>query len=149
MEFFLCNFHLWEIGTAAAAAVTYAAQEARVCYKSCCWLYTLIDIIYSCIDFLVYFFGGLECVGYSFAYVAYLWFLREVLILTRSAVVASGRATNLANGHPFPYLAIRPLYLAIHSSSYIDCCCSIRSIYNNYVLLLMLFLCNSFMCSWI
>jgi hypothetical protein len=31
--------------------------------------------------FFVYFFGGLECVGHSFAYVAHLWFLRDVRIL--------------------------------------------------------------------
>jgi hypothetical protein len=27
--------------------------------------------------FYVYFFGGLECVGHSFAYVAHLWFLKS------------------------------------------------------------------------
>ncbi len=27
--------------------------------------------------FFVYFFGGLECVGHFFAYVAHLWFLRD------------------------------------------------------------------------
>ncbi len=30
--------------------------------------------------FCIYFFGGLECVGHSFAYVAHLWFLRDVWI---------------------------------------------------------------------
>jgi hypothetical protein len=34
--------------------------------------YALTVLSYSCIDFLVYFFGGLECVGRFFAYVAYL-----------------------------------------------------------------------------
>ncbi len=33
-----------------------------------------------------YFFGGLECVGHSFAYVAHLWFLRDVWIRTQSDV---------------------------------------------------------------
>ena len=46
--------------------------------------------------FFVYFFGGLECVGHSFAYVAHLWFLRDVWIRTQSAAVASWRATGLA-----------------------------------------------------
>ncbi len=49
--------------------------------------------------FFVYFFGGLECVGHPFAYVAHLWFLRDVWIWTQSAAVASWRATDLAT-HP-------------------------------------------------
>jgi hypothetical protein len=46
--------------------------------------------------FLVYFFGGLECVGHSFAYVAYVVFLRDVWIRIQRTAVASRRATNLA-----------------------------------------------------
>ncbi len=46
--------------------------------------------------FFVYFFGGLECVGHSFAYVAHLWFLRDVWIRTQSTAVASWHATDLA-----------------------------------------------------
>ncbi len=46
--------------------------------------------------FFVYFFGGLECVGHSFAYVAHLWFLRDVGIPTQSAAVASWSAIDLA-----------------------------------------------------
>ncbi len=49
--------------------------------------------------FLYIFFGGLECVGHSFAYVAHLWFLRDVWIRTQSTAVASWRATDLAT-HP-------------------------------------------------
>ncbi len=49
--------------------------------------------------FVVYFFGGLECVGHSFAFVAHLWFLRDVWIRTQSTAVASWRATDLAT-HP-------------------------------------------------
>ncbi len=45
--------------------------------------------------FFVYFFGRLECVGHSFAYVAHLWFLRDVWIRTKSA--------------PIPHLATPPL----------------------------------------
>ncbi len=52
------------------------------------------------IFFFVYFFGGLECVGHSFAYVAHLWFLRDVWIRTQSTAVASWRATDLAT-HPY------------------------------------------------
>ncbi len=56
----------------------------------------------SCVHvsfFFVYFFGGLQCVGHSFAYVAHLWFLRDVWIRTQSTAVASWRATDLAT-HP-------------------------------------------------
>jgi hypothetical protein len=51
----------------------------------------------SCDDyFFVYFFGGLECVGPSFSYVAHFVFLRDVWIRTQRAALASRRATNLA-----------------------------------------------------
>ncbi len=57
-----------------------------------------------------------------FAYVAHLWFLRDVWIQTQSADVASRRANNLAT-HP-PNLATHPAYLATHplflDFSYID-----------------------------
>jgi hypothetical protein len=46
--------------------------------------------------FFVYFFGGLEFVGHSLAYVAYFVFLRDVWILTQRAAVAGRRANNLA-----------------------------------------------------
>jgi hypothetical protein len=53
------------------------------------------------------FFGGLECVGHSFAYVAPYLFLRDVWIRTQIAAVASRRATNFAPispklSHPSP-----------------------------------------------
>ncbi len=44
---------------------------------------------------LFYFFGVLECVGHSFAYVAHYVYLRDVWIRTQRAAVASRRATNL------------------------------------------------------
>jgi hypothetical protein len=47
--------------------------------------------------FCVYFFGGLECVGHSFAYVAHFVFWRDVWIRTQRAAVASRRATNQIN----------------------------------------------------
>ncbi len=46
------------------------------------------------------FFGGLQCVSHSFAYVSHLWFLRDVWIRTQSAAVASGRAADLAINPP-------------------------------------------------
>ncbi len=45
-------------------------------------------------------FSGLECVGYSFAYVAHFVLLRDVWIRTQRTAVASRRATNLANHLP-------------------------------------------------
>ncbi len=48
--------------------------------------------------FFVYFFGGLECFGHSFAYVAHFVFLRDVW--TQRAAVASRCATNLATHLP-------------------------------------------------
>jgi hypothetical protein len=62
--------------------------------------------------FFVYFFGGLECVGHSFAYVAHLWFLRDVWIRTQSTAVASWRATDLAT-HPSNYINISNFYIII------------------------------------
>ncbi len=44
--------------------------------------------------------GGLVCVGHSFAYVAHLWFFRDVWIRIQRAAVASRRATDLAT-HPW------------------------------------------------
>ncbi len=52
------------------------------------------------IDFLVYFFGGLECFCHSFAYVVHFVFLRDVWFRTQRAAVASRRAINLATYHP-------------------------------------------------
>jgi hypothetical protein len=45
-------------------------------------------------DIFCIFFAGLECVGHSFAYVAYFVFLRDVWIRTLRAAVASRGATN-------------------------------------------------------
>ncbi len=51
--------------------------------------------------FIYYFFGGLKCVCYSFAYVAHLVFLRIVWCRTQRAAVASRRPTNLATHLPY------------------------------------------------
>ncbi len=67
--------------------------------------------------FLV-FFGGLECVGHSFAYVAHLWFLRDVWIRTQSAAVASWRATDLAT-HP-SRISHPSLFLLFHALQEVD-----------------------------
>ncbi len=53
---------------------------------------------------LLYFFGGLECVGHSFAYVVHFVLLREVKIRTQRAAVASRRANNLATHFPIAYM---------------------------------------------
>ncbi len=47
--------------------------------------------------FFVYFFGGLECVGHFFAYVAHFVFLEDVWCRTQRA---NRRATNLATHLP-------------------------------------------------
>ncbi len=62
--------------------------------------------------FLVYFLGGLECVGHSSAYVAHFVFLRDVWIRAQRAAVASRRATNLATH--FPILATHLPDFATH-----------------------------------
>jgi hypothetical protein len=50
--------------------------------------------------FFIYFFGGLECVGHSFVYVALFVVLRDVWIRTQRAAVASRLTTNLATHLP-------------------------------------------------
>ncbi len=56
---------------------------------------------------LLYFFGRLECVGHSFAYVVHFVFFRGAWIRTQRAAVASRRANNLANPHlPIIYIII-------------------------------------------
>jgi hypothetical protein len=49
----------------------------------------------------LYLFGGLECVGHSFAYVGHFVFLRDVWIQIRRAAVASRRVTNLTTHFSF------------------------------------------------
>jgi hypothetical protein len=56
----------------------------------------LICLILAFFILSVYFFGGLECVGHSFANVAYFVFLGDVWIRTQRAAVASRCAANLA-----------------------------------------------------
>jgi hypothetical protein len=48
-------------------------------------------------QYFFYVFGGLECVGHSFAYVAHFIFLRDTWIRTQRAAVASRCATHLSN----------------------------------------------------
>jgi hypothetical protein len=62
--------------------------------------------------FLYIFFGGLECAGHSFAYVAHYVFLRGVWIRTQRTTVASRRAINLATH--LPYLVTHLSNLATH-----------------------------------
>ncbi len=44
----------------------------------------------------LYVFGGLECVGHSFDYVAHFIFLKDIWIRTQRSATGSRRATNLA-----------------------------------------------------
>jgi hypothetical protein len=46
--------------------------------KSCPRKILKLLILFGAESFFVYFFGELECVGYSFAYVAHYVFLRDV-----------------------------------------------------------------------
>ncbi len=48
----------------------------------------------------IYFFGGLECVGHSFAYVANFGIFERCLDSNQRAAIASWRATNLATHLP-------------------------------------------------
>jgi hypothetical protein len=79
--------------------VWVAENHVKPCNSVVCGLKTVL--FSGCNQSLAeyFFFGGLECVGHSFAYVAHLRFLRDVWIRTQSAAVASWRATNLAT-HP-------------------------------------------------
>jgi len=54
-----------------------------------------LEEIFFYMFYYIFFFGGLECVGHSCAYVAYFVFLRDVWIRTQRAAVASRCATNL------------------------------------------------------
>ncbi len=64
--------------------------------------------------FCVYLFGGLECVGHSFAYVAnFVFFLRDVWIRPQRAAVASSRATNLPSHPSSPLIRITLLRIRI------------------------------------
>jgi hypothetical protein len=65
-------------------------------YYSYLYSYTMPQEIRSvpCHAFIfifLYFFGELECVGHSFAYVAYFVFLRDVWIRTQRVAVDSKR----------------------------------------------------------
>ncbi len=63
----------------------------------------LQNILFFYFFILLLFFGGLKCVGHSFAYVAYFVFFKDVMIRTQRAAVASRCATNLAT-----YLSTQP-----------------------------------------
>ncbi len=88
----------------AAAAVVAEEEEAGPSGSCCrvkCWAGKCDVSIFFCI-----FFGGLERVGHSFAYVAHFLFLRDVWIRNQRAAVASRRATNWATYLPSIYLLI-------------------------------------------
>ncbi len=55
-----------------------------------------VDLKNHCNIYIVYFVGGQESVGHSFAYVAHFLFLRDAWIRTQRSAIASRSATNLA-----------------------------------------------------
>jgi hypothetical protein len=59
------------------------------------WIY---NAVHEHIFFI--FFGGLECVGHSCAYVAHWIFLKDVWIRSQRSAVAIRCATNLATRLP-------------------------------------------------
>jgi hypothetical protein len=67
-------------------------------------------LVGSLLFFVYPFFGGLECVGHSFAYVAHFVFLRDVWIRTQSHRAAVVGATD----YHLPYLATDLPHLDIH-----------------------------------
>ncbi len=85
--------------------------------KTYCFLDYLLYFVYI-IDFFawfsekyfLYYFGGLKCVGDTFAFVAHFVFLRDVCIRTQRAAVASRHATNLATRLP---LTLPPISLQL------------------------------------
>ncbi len=68
--------------------------------------------------FFLYFFGWLECAGYSFAYVACFVLLGYVWIRTQRAAVANRCATNLDT-----YLPVSTYLAIFNSNSNINYCC--------------------------
>ncbi len=79
----------------------------------------------------MYFFGGLECVGRSFAYIAHFVFLRDVWIRKKRAAAATRRAANLARAHIFK-LFWSP---GIDSKELTLPACSVAGRYDNPILL--------------
>ncbi len=89
--------------------------ERNVQGKPAMYLYMAIGEHYSALLYGIYvgtcfvfclFFGGLECVGHSIAYVARFIFLRDIWIRTQRAAIANRRATNIATHLPGYILAL-------------------------------------------
>ncbi len=59
------------------------------------------------------FFGRLECVGHSFAYVAHFVFLGDVWIRTQRAVRSKQARYQLSRPFPYPYLNIHFGYIPV------------------------------------
>ncbi len=103
----------------ACCSIQEADYDYVNCFVSQRWFWSVLRYYFSKAElsftilyffFFVYFFGGLECVGHSFAYVAHLWFLRDVWIRTQSTAVASWSATDLAT-HPSILYELPPVLL--------------------------------------
>jgi hypothetical protein len=59
--------------------------------------FKFLKLVVIYLFFFCVFFGGLECDGRFFAYVAHFIFLRDVWIRTQRSAVARRLATNLAS----------------------------------------------------
>jgi hypothetical protein len=91
--------------------------------------------------FFVYCFGGLECVGNSFAKVAHFVFLRNVWIRTQRVAVASRCATNLSTHllSLYTYSFLTFIFIVVPSLLY-----SSFLMFSSYLLLPY---CNLYSCS--
>jgi hypothetical protein len=80
------------------------------------WIYTIVSKIFTEIKhkkFADFFLRPtVECVGHSFANVAYFVFMRDVYIQTQRAAVAGRRDTNLAT-HPIAIMTMQNFFIFI------------------------------------
>jgi hypothetical protein len=75
-------------------------------------LYSSCEFLLLLLASLLNVFGGMECAGHSFAYVAHLVFFRHVWIRTQRATAANRRTVNLVTH--LPILATHLPCLATH-----------------------------------
>ncbi len=74
----------------------------------------MFALLGTCHRIFCIFFGGLKCVGHSFANVTHLWLWRDVWIRTQSAAVPSWRATHYPSATHPSNLATSPLMTYPH-----------------------------------
>ncbi len=81
-------------GSSSSSSCTSSTNQHRRSAFSLSFRSPSVFLSFSKNYFFV-FFGGLECVGHSFAYAAHFVFLRDVWIRTQRTAVASRFSTNL------------------------------------------------------